>query len=245
MKIEEAGSNMMDRGNLAEAEKLFKQALEIKPDFGNAMVGLGQVYSKMGKEDQAIEMFSKGLHNEPLLPDLAYGNLGAIYENRGESENALKYYKKAAETAPEPTGALVNIGRLYIEMNRPDSAEIVLRRALYNLSDMKIANRASMIFAKRFRRNNPEEVEFIEEKLKKGITEEDVSIYDKEMFLQSRMYSPRAVAIYHLLGVALAMTGKFDEGIEHIRKGLEIQPDNPDIKHDLQTAIAEKERAGI
>ena len=55
------------------------------------------------------------------------------------------------------------------------------------------------------------------------------------------MHGKKALVIHHLLGVSLAMTGNFDEGIIHLEKALEIQPGNIVIQRDINTARSEKD----
>lgn len=244
IKIEEAANTIMDRGNLAEAERLFQKALKIKPDYGNAMIGLGRVYLQLGSIDAASDMFQKSLKYDPFLPDIAYGNLGVVYESRGDFEKALFYYRKAAETAPEATGSLVNIGKIYLNTNKPDSAAIYLRKAVENISDMEVACRASMIFAKRLKHDDSDIVEAIDGKLSEGF-EEDLSRYDYDLFLYSRMHSQRSVVAHHMLGISLAIMGRFDEGIEYLEIAEKIAPNDPVIKNDLHLARTEREKAGM
>ena len=241
LKKDTFGKSLLEKGDIRRAIGLFEEAIEIDPDFGEAMVSLGRAYMAIGDEERAIEMFASGLKNDPLLPDMAYGNLGVIFANRGEFDKAIAYYRKGAEAAPDPTGAQINIGQTYLETDRPDSAVVVLKQALENLSDMKVAYRAALIFARRFHRDKPEEVEIIIGKLERDITDDDISYYDSETFLRSRMHGKKALVIHHLLGVSLAMTGNFDEGIIHLEKALEIQPGNIVIQRDINTARSEKD----
>ncbi len=245
MKLEEAGNTMLDRGNIVRAEELFREALEIKPDFGNAMIGLGRVYLNYGKEDIAIQMFQKALDNDPFLPDFAYGNLGVIYERRGELDKALYCYKKASEVAPEATGSLINIGQVYLDMEKPDTAAIYFKQAIENISDMEVAYRGSMIFARRVHPEKVEMVKTIDEKLAEGISAEELSLYDRDIFEYSRIHTDRSRAAHHLLGISLAIQGRFDEGIEYLEIAEKIAPNDPVIKGDLRLARTEREKAGM
>lgn len=237
MMIEQAGSDMFYKGNLLEAERLYRDALRIKPDYGRAMIGLGQVYLEYGRIDDAIEMFNQSLKNDPILPDFAYGNLGAIYENRGNFSLALEYYHMAANTAPEATGALVSIGRLYMQHEMQDSAIVYYRTALNNLLDMRIAYRASMIFAKQHKSTDSTLIANVDRALDED--EFDSTLYDYELFHYSRVFSHRGREIYHNLGVSLAVSKQFDEAIPLLEYALKIAPDNQVIRSALNLARQE------
>lgn len=243
MTLESAGNEELNRGNLREADRLFREALKVKPDFGNAMVGLGQVNLALGKEEEAISFFRKGLENNPILPDFAYGNLGIIYEKHGDFEKALEYYHKAAETSPEPTEAFSQIGQLYLKLQQPDSALIYFRAAMDNLTDMRVAYKAILIFTKRFKADDSVIVASIDEILEKGITDDELSHFDREIFIYSRTNTQRSVIVHHLLGVSLAVLGRFDEGIPYIEKALRLAPDNVIIRNDLELARHEQRQA--
>ncbi len=237
MMVEQAGSDMFYKGNLIEAERLFRDALRIQPNHGNAMIGLGNIYLEYGRIDEAAAMFKKSLENNPVLPDLAYGNLGAIHENKGNKSRALEYYNMAAETAPEATGAIISIGRLYMRQDMHDSAVVYFRTAVNNLLDMKLAYRASMIFAKQHKSGDSLLVADIEYALEEDNF--DSTLYDYELFHYSRVFSPRGMESYHMLGVSLALTKNFDEAIPFLEYALNIAPDNNVIRSDLNLARQE------
>lgn len=237
MMVEQAGNDMFYKGNFLEAERLFRDALRIQPNYGNAMIGLGNIYIEYGRIDDAAAMFNKSLENNPVLPDLAYGNLGAIYENRGDKSRALEYYNMAAETAPEATGAIISIGRLYMRQEMYDSAVVYFRTAVNNLLDMKLAYRASMIFAKQHRSSDSLLVADIERALEEDNF--DSTLYDYDLFHYSRVFSPRGIEAYHMLGVSLALTKNFDEAIPFLEYALNIAPNNNVIRSDLNLARQE------
>lgn len=100
------------------AEKYYKEALEMKPDFAKAFHGLGQVYLDSGRYEQAI---GKLQHAVELAPKAApiYLDLGRAYEKVNEYDKALDSYKKAAAVAhgtalaEQAEAAINNLHRLY------------------------------------------------------------------------------------------------------------------------------------
>jgi tetratricopeptide (TPR) repeat protein len=55
----------IEQNNLAEAEKNLLKAIELKDNFSTALNNLGSVYEKMGKKDEAVNMYKKALESDP------------------------------------------------------------------------------------------------------------------------------------------------------------------------------------
>ncbi|KKS80205.1 MAG: TPR domain protein [Candidatus Beckwithbacteria bacterium GW2011_GWA2_43_10] len=55
------------RGDLQLAEWHFKKAIELNPNYADAMHNLGNTYVRMGKLEEAIKMYEAALQNKPSL----------------------------------------------------------------------------------------------------------------------------------------------------------------------------------
>jgi len=55
------------RGNLQLAEWHFKKAIELNPNYADAMHNLGNTYVRMGRFEEAIKMYEAALQNKPSL----------------------------------------------------------------------------------------------------------------------------------------------------------------------------------
>jgi len=82
------------------AEKFYLKALEINPNFINALVGLGKTYAVMGRSPEAVATLEKAVKDYPRLGQL-YLELARAYTLSGEYKKALDTYKKAVEFAPD------------------------------------------------------------------------------------------------------------------------------------------------
>lgn len=114
-----------------EAERAYREALELAPDSMETLVGLANVLQRdKARRPEAEMMLKQGLEKEP--ENLAiWAQLGAIYGNdqnrHAEAEEAfLKIYR----LNPESPSALHNLGLLYRHRGRLDEAEDFLRRAV-------------------------------------------------------------------------------------------------------------------
>jgi tetratricopeptide (TPR) repeat protein len=85
----------------AEAEQLFRQAMQVAPDFAPAYNSLAIVYAS-GKQDyaQAETYYKKAIEIDPQYA-LAYSNLGRMYYRReNDAARAETCYRKAIELKP-------------------------------------------------------------------------------------------------------------------------------------------------
>ena len=93
-----AYSNM---GRHLEAIKECENAIFMDPEFGNPYNDIGCYLLHLGKPDDAISWFKKSLlakkYESYYFPHL---NLGRVYADRGEFENALKHFRLAIKENP-------------------------------------------------------------------------------------------------------------------------------------------------
>ena len=83
-------------GNLENAEKEFKAALELNPNEEMAHNNLGLVYVSKGKLKEAEEEYKKELEINPYY-DNAYFNLGLLYFEQKKYDEAINNWKKTLE----------------------------------------------------------------------------------------------------------------------------------------------------
>lgn len=119
-------------GKLDDAEEHLKQALEIDKDFAPALAVLGYTYRRKGeKMEQGIDrdemlnraeyMLQQALKRAPRLVDddgeSWWGSLGGLYRRRGQIDQAIYAYRKAAEVDPNSSYAFSNLALLYMQRN--------------------------------------------------------------------------------------------------------------------------------
>ena len=90
------GYLLLKRGSLEDAEKTFDGALSSNARYHDALTGKGIVLARMGKDQEAEELFRKALVLNPN-PVRTYFELGFLYENKGDFSRAITEYKKGIE----------------------------------------------------------------------------------------------------------------------------------------------------
>jgi len=88
------------KGELERSEKYYLEALQIKPEFVNALQGLAQTYIAMGRIPEAVEKLEKAVRIMPDSPAL-HLQLAKAYQQALEFQKAYNSYRKVVDLAPE------------------------------------------------------------------------------------------------------------------------------------------------
>ena len=104
-QLNKQGEEAYHAKRLAEAIELYRQALELEPQFGQAYSNLGLAYQKTGQIAEAIWANRKAiaLASGPearVVRASSYYNVARIYEQAGQLEDALQQYELAQEQKP-------------------------------------------------------------------------------------------------------------------------------------------------
>ena len=199
-------------GNLSEAEKGYQEILKIRPDWGQALNALGNLYLDQDLPEKAKPVFEKAANLNP--PDLsACYNLGRLKQLENDHQGAIDIYKVMLDQQPNIGQVWNNLGVAYREIGKPDDAVASFRAAVRFAPEM----------AEAWNNLGVAQDEF-------NLTENALNSYKKAIEIQPDYLSP------HLnLGLVLQKTEQFKEAEEHYNKVLKIQPDNEVAKFMLQS----------
>jgi Flp pilus assembly protein TadD len=120
------GSSLSDLGDLERAER----ALEIRPNFPDALINLGVVLSRMNKTDEAIKTLKKALE---LNSENAFAlrNLGACIAKLGRDVAAAQtHLEHAVRLAPADIQAWLGLARVYQSQGNTAAARNACTRVL-------------------------------------------------------------------------------------------------------------------
>src|SRR5208282_3900669 len=94
-----------------EAIVHYQKALQIKPDFAEAHINLGNALHQKGNVDEAITHYQKALQIEPDNPE-AHNNLGNALFQKGSVDEAIVHYQRALQIEPDDAEAQNNLARV-------------------------------------------------------------------------------------------------------------------------------------
>jgi len=112
--VQEA-TRLMKQGQLGPALEKTEQALAAKPKDAQARFLKGLILTEMGKQIDAIAVFTKLTEDYPELPE-PYNNLAVLYAQQRQFEKAKNALEMAIRTHPSYATAHENLGDIYARM---------------------------------------------------------------------------------------------------------------------------------
>lgn len=107
--------------DLANAEREYKRAIELNPNYEFGYELYSYLLLSMGRVDEGIRMAQRGLEVAPLSTVLADDVANALYLARRYDE-AISQYKKSLEIDPDHYGALFQMAAVYEAKGMHDEA---------------------------------------------------------------------------------------------------------------------------
>lgn len=134
-QAESARETARDEEARRDAADLYRRALQIRPAFPAAHVGLARVLLDLNDSDAALAEIEAARRTRPVYPE-ASAVEGRIYRETAQTEEAIGAFNRAIREAhgfqPE---ARVGIGRVYEEKGQYDLAAREFKIAIDQLSD--------------------------------------------------------------------------------------------------------------
>jgi tetratricopeptide (TPR) repeat protein len=115
------GNEFLQRGNLDEAVKQFREAIRLESAVSFPYNGLGTAYARQAKLDDAIAMFLKATTLDPGL-EAAHCNLGKAYLIKGKTAEAIAELKTALRLKPDKTEAQAMLADALIQTGKASEA---------------------------------------------------------------------------------------------------------------------------
>lgn len=186
----------------AGAEREFKKALELNPNYVTTHNWYSSYLLCMGKPLQAREIMEKGLELDPLAIVLNW-SLGYInYANR-EFDRAIEHYRRTLELEPTFWRALYDLGIVYVIKGDRDQARAIFEEW------MKTAEKSAITLAA---------IGYIEATT--GSRETALErLHELEEFAKTNFVSPFSFALIHIV------LGNFDRAFEYLEESVKISED--------------------
>jgi protein O-mannosyl-transferase len=189
----------LKESNPTEAESLFRKALELKPDYPQALNNLGLMLIQRGQFDEAIEHLNHAIRIVPQFAQ-AHNNLGLAFYYTNKIPRAKKEFQSAISINPREANAHANLANLLVADGHVDEAiEHYLASLATRPKFPEVHQKLGDIYLQLGRINE-------------AIEHYQAALSDK----------PDLLDVYPNLASALAAKHRAEEAISTAKKGIEI-----------------------
>ena len=202
-------------GDVAGAEREWKEALRLAPEHPIALNDMGLVYTRRKKYTEAIEYFKKALEAKPNFTD-AHMFLGACYQDMGKNDLAEKEFRAAVDISPLNVRARNYLAQLYLVERRTPEAEEQFRRSLESAENVEAWDALGDILLKRHD-----------------------SARAERAFERAVAVEPDDSHAHFRLGALYRSAGRPAEAAKQYQEGLETDPTNPEALAALKELQAQ------
>jgi len=220
--VEQAFAKAIDahqRGQLAQAEGLYRQVLAAVPHHLDSLNLLGVLALQTGRNELAVEMIGKAIALNDKVPDF-HNNIGETFRRLGRVERAVEHFTKAVDLEPAFVEAQQNLGDVLGVQGRLDEAAEIYARILRLKFDFVPAHRGLAAVLRRQGR-----------------------LDDAVKHLQQAVdFAPGSAQARSDLGIALREQGRLDDAITQFQSALSLKNDFPEAHSNLGNALRERGR---
>jgi predicted O-linked N-acetylglucosamine transferase (SPINDLY family) len=241
------------RGQLAEAERIYREVLKIVPDDFNAthLLGVALVQRRQSAEGELL--LARALKLKPNDAS-ALNNRGLALSHLKRFAEALVTYDKAIALKPDYAEAFNNRGITLQELKRfaealvtydkaialkPDYAEAFNNRGI-TLQELKRFDEALASYDKAivFKRDYAEAFN------NRGITLQELKRFDESLAScdQAIVFKPDYAEAFNNRGVVLQDLKRFDEALASYDKAIALKPDYAEAFNNRGVALKELKR---
>ncbi len=194
--------------------KRLRELVDEHPDFYLALRYLASGYFEIGDYENAKVYFQRCIDIHPDVP-FPLISLARIASRQGDVEEAIQQYENTILRCPDYFPALAELGNLYLKHNQPTKAShLLLKACTVRPTDQNV-------------------IESLADAMKRA-DRIDEAIY---FFADRLEKNPRLIRVRNALAGLKIGKGECDEGLELMREGAKLHPDNPDLLTNLAFAL--------
>lgn len=235
--------------NNSKALKHYHEAIELYPNYGAALMNLGNLLRENNDLAMAEELLIKSIEFLDSTKSTAWMNLGIVQAQQKRYYEAEESYFRALSLRKNFAVCYYNLGNLYLEIKKYSKAIQAWQESvainpkqpqawanLLALLDNQELHDEALRIAKEAVRYLPNEksILFVYANIlgKMNRYEESEQMYQKVVSLEPRNY------LYHTnLGVLYHRWGKFEKAIESYRNALKIRENSKTAKENLEKLL--------
>ena len=123
------GMAYIDSGNVDQAIDVFKNGLDLAPNYVPLYNNLGRLFFDQGNPEAAQKNLESAVSIAPNNA-LANKNLGDVYLQLGQTGQAIACFQKSINAKPDNIPAYVSLGNCLLQNNRLGEAETIYKNGL-------------------------------------------------------------------------------------------------------------------
>ena len=202
-KIYDLALQCYQNGNLKEAEKLFKEVLQSKPNHFSTIFLLGTLYGKNKNFQTAKKLLHKAIKINPNHAE-THNNLGNVLQEINMYQDAISSYKKAININPNFAGAYYNLGESLQKLDKHQESISYYQKVIHiDPNYIKAYNNLGNAF------------------LKLGNFKDAISNYQ-----QIIQRDPNYFKAHNNLGIVFNKLNKHQDAVQSFLKTIAIDPNN-------------------
>ncbi len=225
---QDLGAQLIAVGQFEEGEKACRKAIELNPDFLDAVVSLANVLLLRDALDEAEKTISAYIHRNAIQPNLATA-LAVIYMRRGELLEAYAIVRRVAEEYPRVPVLWLYMARVLDMLGKTQEARIALETA------------AGIV---------PQSLEIRNRITAHTLREKGIELYRNDRIVDSLRVLVEALnndredpLIHNSLGCVLARMGEHARAAQSFERALNLAPHYDDALRNLKI-LQEKAKSG-
>ena len=204
------------RGDLGQAESLYRQVLQAVPAHLDGLNLLGVLAVQTGRHELAVELIGKAIAVNDRVPDF-HNNIGEALRRMGNLERAADHFTKAVDLEPKFLEARQNLADVLKQQGKLDRAAATYSQILSVKPDFAAAHSG---LAEVLRRQG---------KLDEAVIH----------FQHASATAPGSVQACIALGLALREQGRLNDALAQFRRAVSLKQDYAEAHNNLGNALRE------
>ena len=215
-RLLEEGLALEDQGQLEEALKHYKAAIELKPELARAHFNRGNILLDRGEAAGALEAYLLAAKYKPDSAAVHY-NMGNAYLRLGDAHETISACRRAIALKPDFADAHVSLAMAFGKLGKHRHATASYRRAVQiRPQSAELHHTLGRVM------------------MENGQPEDAIKSLDSALAL-----SPDYAEAHHSRGIALHDLGRLEEAIHAYRHALTINPGFAETHSNLGSALKE------
>jgi len=225
----ELGKLLLGGEYFDSAEACFLNAQALVPSEMRWPYYLGQVYRKKGDPAKSAEQFEQALRLNPNHEATLFW-LADVYLTLGRMESAEPLLAKSLSLGLRSPAALYGMGRIALARKNYQEAVKLFEEAL-SLDPAASILHYPLATAYRGLGQTEQADNHLRRRGDVSVTTPDPLMKEVDGLLETAL-------AYEARGLRSFETGQWAEAAAYFRKGIELEPENPSVRHKLGTALA-------